>query len=103
MRCCKISVGCKLPTHPCCADCGDKTCEARCWNSPSRCGCWEDSSTPYLKAVRPGRPTKIDAQEVVSMYQKGLFQWMIAQRMGCSPATVSRILRKLGVTRNGQL
>lgn len=103
MRRCKISVGCKLPTHPCCADCGDKTCEARCWNSPSRCGCWEDSPEPQSKAVRRGRPTKVDTQAVLALYQQGLLQYQIAQRLECSPVTVSRILRKLGVTRNGQL
>lgn len=99
MRRCKIPTGCKLPSRPCCADCGDKTCEARCWNSPSRCGCWEDSSEPQSK----GRPAKIDPQEILALYRQGLLQYQIALRLECSPAAVSRILRKLGVTRNGQL
>ena len=101
MRRCKIPTGCKLPTHPCCADCGDKTCTARCWNSPERCGCWEDSSTVYLKSVRPGRPAKASPQEVLALYQQGLLQYQIAQRLECSPTTVSRILKKLGVTGHG--
>ncbi len=101
MRRCKIPTGCKLPAHPCCADCGDKTCEARCWNSPERCGCWEDSSAPESKATQPGRPAKIDPQTVLALYRQGLLQFQIAQRLECSPAAVSRILRKLGVTGHG--
>lgn len=101
MRRCKIPTGCKLPHHPCCADCGDKTCTARCWNSPNRCGCWENSSVPQSETTKPGRPTKIDAQEVLALYHQGLLQYQIAMRLGCNPNTVSRILRKLGVTRNG--
>ncbi len=101
MRRCKIPTGCKLPHHPCCADCKDKTCTARCWNSPERCGCWADSPEPKAEAARPGRPTKIDAQEVLHLYQQGLLQFQIAQRLECNPNTVSRILRKLGVKRYG--
>lgn len=101
MRRCKIPTGCKLPHHPCCADCKDKTCTARCWNSPERCGCWEDSATVYLKAVRPGRPAKVDPQEVLPLHRQGLLQFQIAMRLGCAPATVSRILKKLGVIGHG--
>lgn len=101
MRRCKIPTGCKLSAHPCCADCGDQTCEARCWNRPNRCGCWEDLSAPQPETAQPGRPTKIDAQEVLAMYQQGLLQYQIAMRLGCNPNTVSRILRKLGVTGHG--
>lgn len=101
MRRCKIPTDCKLQSRPCCADCKDKTCEARCWNSPNRCGCWEDSPEPQSKATQPGRRAKIDAQEVLALYRQGLLQFQIAQRLECNPNTVSRILRKLGVTGHG--
>lgn len=101
MRRCKIPAGCKLSSHPCCADCGVRTCEARCWNSPNRCGCWEDSSASQSKATQLGRPAKIDPQKVLALYRQGLLQYQIAQRLGCNPNTVSRILRKLGVTGRG--
>lgn len=101
MRHCKIPTGCKLPHHPCCADCKDKTCTARCWNSPSRCGCWEDSPDPKSKASHPGLRSKINTQEVLSLHRQGLLQFQIAMRLECAPATVSRILRKLGVTGHG--
>ena len=34
MRRCKIPTGCKRLDTPCCVDCKDKTCLARCQNQP---------------------------------------------------------------------
>lgn len=99
MRRCKIPTGCKLPEHPCCADCGDKACTARCWNSPERCGCWMDDQTP--KAMPRGRKPKFDRQELLSLHKQQLSQREIAQRMSCGKSTVNAALRKLGVKRYG--
>ena len=59
MKRCKIPSGCKLPHRPCCADCEDKTCEKRCWNSPERCRCWEETPPP-----RQGRGRTYDWEEI---------------------------------------
>lgn len=97
MRRCKIASCCKLAHHPCCADCKDKTCTVRCWNSPECCGCWEDSS-PVSKR---SRKSKIDRQELLRLHGQGLLQREIAQRVGCSASSVSAALRKMGVRRYG--
>ena len=97
MRRCKIPTGCKLPGHPCCADCGDKACTARCWNRPERCRCWEEPQPPK----RPGRGRQYDWDEVEQLHQEGLSNLAIAARLGCSEQQVSVILRKLGGKRNG--
>lgn len=95
MRICKIAVGCRQLSHPCCADCGDKTCQARCLNSPSRCGCC-DNGLP-----KRTRRSKIDDEQLLALSHKGLLQRDIANILGCSAANVSARLRRLGVTRYG--
>lgn len=97
MRQCKIASGCKLAHHPCCADCRDRTCDRRCWNSPDRCGCWVEDSPSRAKV----RQTKIDRQKLLRLHKQGLLQKEIAQRLGCSPSTVSAALRELEVTGHG--
>lgn len=101
MRRCKIPTGCKLPARPCCADCGDKTCTARCWNSPERCGCWTEFSSSPAEDARRGGKSKLDAQKLLSLHEQGLSQREIAQRLGCGKSSVSATLRKLGVKRYG--
>lgn len=99
MRRCKIPAGCKLPHHPCCADCKDKACKARCWNSPNRCGCWENA--PGSKGPIRERKSKLDTEELLRLHKQGLLQREIALRLGCSSSTVSAALRKMGVNRYG--
>ncbi len=97
MRRCKIPTGCKLPSRPCCADCGDKTCAARCQNRPERCGCWTDEA----KNPHRGGRRKVDPQELLNLHKQQLSQREIAQRMGCGKSTVNAALRKLEVKRYG--
>ena len=97
MRRCKIAVGCKRADKPCCADCTDKTCQARRQNSPNRCNCCDEGPPP-----RP-RERKVDSLQVAYLYgQVGLTPSGIAQWLGCSRSTVCNILRELGVTCHGQ-
>lgn len=97
---CKIPTGCKLPNHPCCADCKDKTCEARCWNSPNRCGCWTEDPHGGQKKKR-AHPRKFDWDEIKRLYQSGVPMAGIAARIGSSVNTVSGALKKMGVKRRG--
>lgn len=96
MRRCKIAACCPLAHHPCCADCKDKTCQTRCWNSPERCKCWEEW-TP----IRAPRKSKVDVELLLALHDQGLLQRDIADRLGCSTSTVSSVLRKQGVKRYG--
>lgn len=96
MKRCKIPSGCKLPHRPCCADCEDKTCEKRCWNSPERCRCWEETPPP-----RQGRGRTYDWEEIARLHREGLSNVEIAGRVGAAPQTVSSILKKLGVSSHG--
>ena len=92
MRQCRISSCCKLAHHPCCADCKDRTCTARCLNSPERCGCWWDTAL---------RPSKIDRDKVLRLHNQGLLQKEIARRLRCSTSSVSAILWEMGVRSRG--
>ena len=97
MRRCKIAVGCKNPDKPCCVDCSDKTCQARCQNSPSRCKCWEEGPPPK----HPER--KVSSFKVAYLYgQVELSQAEIAQQLGCARSTVCNILLEMGVRKGGQ-
>lgn len=100
MKRCKIPSGCKLPHRPCCADCEDKTCEKRCWNSPERCGCWTEVS-PDAQDKKQGRPHKFDWDEIKQLYQRGVPMVGIAARIGASVSTVETALKKMGVKRRG--
>lgn len=100
MRQCKIPSGCKLPAHPCCADCKE-TCEARCLNSPKRCGCWAVVPVPQSGGGSHGRKSALDLERLLILHDQGLLQREIAQSLGCSTSSVSAALRKLGVKRYG--
>lgn len=96
MRRCKIAVGCKRADKPCCTDCSDKTCQARCQNSPGRCKCWEDGPPPRH------RERKVSSLQVAYLYgQLGMTQLEIAGQMGCGRSTVCNILREMGVRKRG--
>lgn len=97
MRQCRIASVCRLAHHPCCADCKDRTCDRRCWNSPERCGCWVESGPSQAKV----RQTKVDRQKLLRLHKQGLLQKDIARRLGCSPSTVSAALRGMGVKQYG--
>lgn len=97
MRKCKIPQGCKRPDKPCCADCKDKTCEARCWNSPKRCNCVEEGPPPRISAAR-----KYDWTEILHLHEQGLSTREIAARLGARQSTISAALRKMGVCRDGR-
>lgn len=99
MRMCKIASCCKLAHHPCCKDCKDKRCDARCLNSPEHCGCWEDSAPPRNRVQ--SRKSKINRQELLRLHEQGLLLREIAQRLGCGTTIVSTTLRKMGVKRYG--
>lgn len=43
---CKIPAGCGRADTPCCVDCNNMVCPARCRNLPEWCGCWEKSPPP---------------------------------------------------------
>ncbi|MBD5118542.1 MAG: helix-turn-helix domain-containing protein [Clostridiales bacterium] len=96
MRRCKISVGCKRADKLCCTDCSDKTCQARCQNSPSRCKCWEEGPPPRQ------RERKVSSLQVAWLYSQGFSQAEVARRLGCCRNTVIAILRELGVDCRGQ-
>lgn len=96
MKHCKIPVGCKLADKPCCADCEVWACEARCWNSPKRCGCWEEGPPKRKREGHP-QPRKVDGLKVALLYCQGMTRKEIARQLGCSAATVTRTLQKLGV------
>lgn len=99
MRRCKIPPPscCHSRSAPCCKDCQERDCSARCLNDPARCRCWED------KPPRGRGQHKVDALQVAYLYgQAGLTQAEIAERLGCSRHTVGAILREMGVGRHGQ-
>ena len=96
MRHCKIPVGCTREDKPCCADCGDETCEARCWNSPKRCSCWAEGPLTKRERVR-----KIDDLQVALLYGKDLTQSEIARQLGCARSTVYASLKRMGVGKYG--
>lgn len=79
-------------TTPCCRDCRDIECKSRCQNDPARCHCWEDQPS----AKRRGRLTKLDRVEISRLYDQGLLQRDIAERLGCSKSAVSAVLREKG-------
>ncbi|MDE6922334.1 MAG: helix-turn-helix domain-containing protein [Oscillospiraceae bacterium] len=96
MKRCKIPVGCKLADKPCCADCEVWACEARCWNSPKRCGCWEERPPTRKREGHP-QPRKVDDLKTALLYCRGMSRKEIARQLGCSVTTVSRALQRLGV------
>ena len=103
MRRCKTALGpdtCRQPGKPCCKDCADKTCQARCLNDPKRCGCWEE--TPDQSSRKRGRVLGLDRDEIVRLYKTGMLQYQIALRLGCSTYGVSQVLREMGVSRRGK-
>lgn len=107
MRWCKIALGpgaCKQPGGPCCKDCADKTCQARCWNDPKRCACWSDEPCRGVRPLPKKRGVKpsLDREEIVRLYKSGLLQYQIALRLGCSTSGVSKVLREMGVTGHGK-
>lgn len=90
MRRCKIPAGtCTQPDKPCCVDCPDKTCQARCENHPKRCGQWTDGEPK-------GRPDKrkYDHAEMARLRAQGLSNREIAKRLGCGKSTVVSALAK---------
>lgn len=102
MKWCKIAPGtCRQPDRPCCKDCADKTCQARCLNDPKRCACWSD--VPYREALKKrGVKPSLDRDEIVRLYKSGLLQYQIASQLGCSTSGVSKVLQEMGVTRRGK-
>lgn len=96
MRRCKIPVGCKRRDTPCCVDCKDETCLARCQNLPQRCNCLAEEPPP-----RRGAPSKLDGNEVRQLREAGLSQAQIADRLNIHQHTVSRILRGLEAEKHG--
>ena len=80
---------------PCCKDCGEKGCKVRCQNDPAFCNCWAD------QPPRQKRKRKVDAGQVVWLYEQGLTQAQIAEMKQCNRKTVSAVLREMGVTRHG--
>lgn len=115
MRRCKIPVGCKKADKPCCADCSDKTCQARCQNSPNLCNCCEEGPPPRRREPLGGKAApgqsraergprrKVNSLQVVYLHgQVGLAPAEIARWLGCDRSTVYNILRELEVTCRGQ-
>lgn len=96
MRRCTIASGCRNPDKPCCADCQDKICQARCLNSPAQCGCWKEGAPPRRRKER-----KVSSLQVAWLYGQGFSQAEVARRLGCHRNTVIAILRELGVTCRG--
>lgn len=96
MRRCKIPTGCKRLDTPCCVDCKDKTCQARCWNDPKHCGCWENDPPP-----RRGAPRRIDWDKVRQLHKDGLSRLNIAAELGISLQSVNNILRRLEAEKHG--
>lgn len=96
MRRCKIPTGCKRLDTPCCVDCKDKTCLARCQNLPQWCNCWVEAQPP-----RRGAPRRLDWDKVRQLHEAGLSQAQIADRLNVHRHTVSRILRGLEAEKHG--
>ena len=97
MRRCKIAPpSCTQSGTPCCADCGNKACPARCQNSPALCGCWEKAPPPRK---RQGAPRKADPLKAAWLYSQGMTQAEIARWLGCHRHTVAQALRE--VNQNG--
>lgn len=96
MRRCKIppTSCCHRHSAPCCKDCREKGCAARCQNDPRRCGCWED------KPPKRERKRKVSPLQVVGLYSAGRTQAEIAAQLGCCRNTVAAILREAGVGRD---
>ena len=90
MRRCKIPTGCKRLDTPCCVDCKDKTCLARCQNQPQWCNCREEAPPP-----RRGAPRRLDWDKVRQLHGEGLSQLQIAAQLDTCPQTVNKILRRL--------
>ena len=102
MRRCKIApTGCTRPGKPCCADCGDKTCAVRCWNSPKRCNCWTEGPPPGTRGPRKSAPRKADPLKAAWLYSQGFPKAEIARRLGCCRNTVTTMLREAEVDRHG--
>lgn len=102
MRRCKISTGCKLPDKPCCADCRDRTCPARCRNAPQRCGCVEEGPPPRARERHGGTPRKVDRLKVAWLRAQGYSIRRIADDLGCSKTTVCKILHVEEMNENGK-
>ena len=96
MRRCKIPTGCKRLDTPCCVDCKDKTCLARCQNQPQWCNCWEEAPPP-----RRGAPRRLDWDKVRHLHEAGLSQLQIAAQLDTCPQTVNKILRRLEAEKHG--
>ena len=84
-----------MADKPCCADCGDKTCEAKCQNKPERCGCWEEGPPPKPRAPR-GCYRKVDTLQIALLYGKGLSKAEIARYLGYARSTVFNALQRMG-------
>lgn len=96
MRRCKIPTGCKRLDTPCCVDCKDETCLARCQNQPQWCNCWEEAPPP-----RRGAPRRLDWDKVRQLHEDGLSQLQIAAQLDTCPQTVNKILRRLEAEQHG--
>lgn len=80
----------------CCADCLRKNCPNRCLNAPDRCGV---SSVNVSTRKTQVRKKIIDRDEVRALYYEGLSNNQIAQQVGCSASTISKIMASLGLRR----
>lgn len=58
--------------------------------------CYDRDETGQLVREQPGRP-RIDRAAVVTLYERGLTQPLIAEHLGCSAGQVSRILAAANV------
>lgn len=97
-RCNTAPSRCQQPGRPCCKDCPDKTCRARCWNDPGRCGCWEGRPPPKKRE----RPVKPDRAEILHLHEKGILQQEITARLGGSVSSMRKVLREMGVKAYGR-
>jgi len=97
-RCNIPPTGCRHKyAAPCCADCAEDGCAARCQNHPDRCRCWRDGP-PLRPRERTG---KLDRAAILRLREAGLLQREIAERLGCSPSGVSAVLRQAGRDAHG--
>lgn len=102
MRRCKIAPQvCLRYGTPCCKDCKNQDCPARCQNSPERCNCVEDDPPPRKRGKGKGGGRYLDWDEIARLRGLDLTIAQIAEQMGCSIQAVSDALRKRGVSKGG--
>lgn len=78
----------KVKARLCCADCR-RRCDNRCVNDPALCRLVEEPAPPAYGNKAGKRYRSFDPARAQKLYNKGLTDTEIAERLGVSPGTIT--------------